>query len=53
MENPGQNKTLARLADNAAREWKFAETEQEDPRVWLLRFEFTREGVTAMATEQQ
>jgi hypothetical protein len=52
MENPGQNKTLARLADNAAREWKFAETEQEDPRVWLLRFEFTREGVTAMATEQ-
>jgi len=52
MENPGRNKSLAKLADNAAREWKFAETEQEDPRVWLLRFEFTREGVTASATEQ-
>jgi hypothetical protein len=52
MENPGRNKSLAKLADNAAREWKFAETEQEDPRVWLLRFEFTRDGVTASATEQ-
>jgi hypothetical protein len=52
MENPGRNKSLARLADNAAREWKFAETEQEDPRVWLLRFEFTRDGVTASATAQ-
>lgn len=52
MENPGRNKSLARLADTAAREWKFAETEQEDPRVWLLRFEFTRDGVTASAKEQ-
>ena len=52
MENPGRNKSLAKLADNAAREWKFAETEQEDPRVWLLRFEFTRDGVTASAKEQ-
>lgn len=52
VEDPGRNKSLTRLADNAAREWKFAETEQEDPRVWLLRFEFRRDGVTAMATEQ-
>lgn len=54
MEDPGPTKfkSLAKLADQAAREWKFAETEQEDARVWLLRFEFTREGVTAMATEQ-
>jgi hypothetical protein len=52
IEDPGRNKSLARLADNAAREWKFAETEQEDPRVWLLKFEFRRDGVTAMATEQ-
>ena len=52
MEDPGRNKSLARLADQAAREWKFAETQQQDPRVWLLKFEFTREGVTALATEQ-
>jgi serine/threonine-protein kinase len=53
MENPGRNKTLARLADAAARDWKFAETEdKESTRVWLLRFEFTRDGVTASATEQ-
>jgi hypothetical protein len=54
MEDPGPSKykSLARLADEAAREWKFAETEQEDARVWLLRFEFSREGVTAQATEQ-
>jgi len=53
MENPGRNKTLARLADTAARDWKFAETEDKDStRVWLLRFQFTRDGVTASATEQ-
>ena len=52
MENPGSSSNLARLADAAAREWKFVETEQPGARVWLLRFEFTREGVTAQATEQ-
>jgi hypothetical protein len=52
MENPGRNKLLARLADEAAREWKFAETEQQSARVWLLRFEFTPEGVTTTAAEQ-
>jgi serine/threonine protein kinase len=52
MENPGPSKYLARLAEEAAREWKFAETDEQSARVWLLRFEFTREGVTAKATEQ-
>jgi serine/threonine protein kinase len=52
MEKSGPNKSLARLADDAAREWKFAETAEQTARVWLLRFEFTREGVTAKATEQ-
>jgi serine/threonine protein kinase len=51
-EGPGRNKSLARLADDAAREWKFVETEQQTPRVWLLRFEFTREGVITTAAEQ-
>jgi len=49
---PAKFKSLARLADAAAREWKFAETEEQSARVWLLRFEFTRDGVTAVATEQ-
>lgn len=52
MENPGPTKSLARLADEAAREWKFAEAAEQDARVWQLRFEFTRDGVTAEATEQ-
>lgn len=52
MENPGRSKYLARLADEAARDWKFVETEQQSARVWLLRFKFTGEGVTATATEQ-
>jgi hypothetical protein len=52
MENPGRNKLLARLADEAAREWKFAETDQQSARVWLLRFEFTPEGVITTAAEQ-
>lgn len=52
MENPGPDKYLARLADESAREWKFARTDEQSARVWLLSFEFTREGVTAMAIEQ-
>jgi hypothetical protein len=52
MENPGRNKSLATLADAAARDWKFVQTDQPDPRVWLLRFEFTHDGVITTATEQ-
>lgn len=50
MENPGPSENLARLADNAAREWKFAPAEKQAPRVWILTFAFTRGGVTARAT---
>jgi hypothetical protein len=51
-ENPGSSKYFARLADNAAREWRFGETDKQSARVWLLRFAFTRDGVTARATAQ-
>jgi hypothetical protein len=51
-ENPGPSKYFARLADNAAREWRFAETDKQSARVWLLRFQFTRDGVSARATAQ-
>jgi TonB family protein len=52
MEKPGPSKYFARLADNAAREWKFAPVTEEGDRVWLLSFRFTRDDVTVRATEQ-
>lgn len=50
VEKAGPNKNLANLADQAAREWKFAPEDTEGNRVWILTFAFTREGVTARAT---
>jgi hypothetical protein len=50
VENPGPSKHFARLAGDAAREWKFAPTDIQGARVWLLRFDFSRDGVTARAT---
>jgi hypothetical protein len=32
------------LATEAAKKWKFAPTNSQDSRKWLLRFEFTRSG---------
>jgi TonB family protein len=49
VENHGPSKYFARLASEAARKWKFAPTDNQDSRKWLLRFEFTRGGVTAHA----
>jgi TonB family protein len=49
-ENRGPNSNLANLADAAAREWKFAVSENQTTRVWILTFEFTREGAAARAT---
>lgn len=50
VEKAGPNKSLANLADQAAREWKFAPEDTEGNRVWILTFAFTRDGVTARAT---
>jgi outer membrane biosynthesis protein TonB len=50
LEHPGPSRYFARLASNAAGEWKFAPTDDRGSRVWLLRFEFIRGGVTAHAT---
>jgi serine/threonine protein kinase len=50
MESAGPSAYFARLAGDAAGKWKFAPTDAHGPRVWLLRFEFTREGATADAT---
>jgi serine/threonine protein kinase len=50
MESAGPSAYFARLAGDAAGKWKFAPTDAHGPRVWLLRFEFTRDGATADAT---
>lgn len=52
MENPGPSKQFARLAEQAAGEWKFAPADMEDSRVWALLFVFSRDGVAARATPQ-
>lgn len=50
MDNAGSSRNLANLADQAAREWKFAPADNDATRVWILTFEFTQSGVTARAT---
>jgi outer membrane biosynthesis protein TonB len=52
MENPGPSKYFARLSDNAAREWQFVAADTEAARVWLLEFEYTRDGVAVRTLEQ-
>jgi TonB family protein len=49
VENAGPSPYFARLAREAARNWKFAPADTQDSREWLLRFEFTRGRATAQA----
>jgi TonB family protein len=49
LENPGPSAYFARMAKEAARKWTFTPIDNQDPRQWLLRFEFTRGGSTAHA----
>jgi hypothetical protein len=53
LENPGPSKYFARLASDAAGGWKFVPADNRDPRVWLLRFDFTRSGARVNATAAQ
>jgi TonB family protein len=53
LENPGPSSYFARLAKEAATKWRFAPSDNEDTRTWLLRFEFTRSGSTAHAVTAQ
>ena len=50
MESAGPSAYFARLAADAAGKWQFNPTDAHGSRVWLLRFEFTRDGATAEAT---
>jgi len=45
----GSSKYFARLAGGAAGKWKFAPTDKQGSRAWLLQFEFTRGGVVGHA----
>jgi TonB family protein len=50
LENPGPSKYFARLAGQAASKWKFAPAAAgHAPRLWLVRFEFSRDGTKAHA----
>jgi outer membrane biosynthesis protein TonB len=53
LENPGPTRYFARLAGDAAIEWKFAPADIQGSRVWLLRFEFDRLGVTVQTNAAQ
>jgi serine/threonine protein kinase len=53
LENAGPSRYFAHVAEDAAVEWKFAAADTQGPRVWLLRFEFTRGGATVDATAAQ
>ena len=44
------SKYFARLCTEAAMRWKFAPADTIETRKWLVRFEFTRNGVAAHAT---
>lgn len=50
MESAGSSRYFARVAEEAAREWKFAPVGERGTRVWLLRFEFSRDGINSRAT---
>ncbi len=50
LKNTGPSSYFARLARDAARKWTFAPADEPGTRQWLLRFEFTRSGVTGVAT---
>ncbi len=47
VQDAGPSKYFARLAVDAAKQWKFSPT--DSARVWILQFAFSREKITAQA----
>jgi TonB family protein len=47
--NSGSSRYFAHLAGVAAGKWKFAPTDKQGSRAWLLQFEFSRGGVVGHA----
>jgi hypothetical protein len=53
LESAGPSRYFARQAGDAAIDWKFVPTDGRGPRVWMLKFEFTRAGTTVHAVGTQ
>jgi hypothetical protein len=53
LEDSGPSQYFARAAIRAARDWRFVRGDSLNPRQWLLRFEFSRDGTTASASEDR
>jgi len=53
LESAGPSRYFARQAGDAAIDWKFVPTDRHGPRVWMLKFEFTRAGTTVHAVGTQ
>jgi serine/threonine protein kinase len=51
MDSPGPSKYFARLAAEAAQSWKFAPSNRDADRDFLLRFDFTNTETTVSATQ--
>jgi outer membrane biosynthesis protein TonB len=47
LDNEASSRYFTRSAIDAAKKWKFAQAADAASRVWLLHFEFSREGTTA------
>jgi serine/threonine protein kinase len=52
LEVHGSSKYFARVATDAARLWKFAPSENQSAREWLIQFEFSRDATTAHAARR-
>jgi TonB family protein len=52
-EDPGPSRYFERRSLAAAKKWTFTSTNAENERTVLVRFSFTREGVTARAASPQ
>jgi len=52
-QDPGPSRYFERLSLAAAKKWTFTPTDEQDQRTMLVRFSFTREGVTARAASPE
>jgi TonB family protein len=50
LESETSSKYFTRLATEAARKWTFSASERDNDQ-WILRFDFTRGGVTGQASQ--
>jgi outer membrane biosynthesis protein TonB len=53
LESAGPSRYFARKAGDAAIDWKFVPSDGRGPRVWMLKFEFTRAGTTVRSVGTQ